>query len=203
MGFDVATFQLILEGPQGFGARWKMGTIPRNDVHVAGEPQTGACSLDGAGALGLMLHYLGSAMLEVSLQQIFALTPSTLSHYLEFAQDILFATLKRLEAARIAMPCCHENFESLSNLITQRHRLLQGAFGSIDGLSLTAHESDDPEIENVTYNGWKSNHCINNVLAFSPEGAYTSFNCPATTFIVVIISRCYHICRPQLARKLA
>jgi len=101
------------------------------------------------------------------------------------------------------MPCCLEEFESLSNLITQRHWLLQGAFSSIDGLSLTAQESDDPEIENATYNGWKLNHCINNVLVFSPEGAYTSFNCPAITFTVVIISRCYHICRPQLARKLA
>jgi len=68
MGFDVATFRLILEGPRGFGARWEIGTIPRNDVHVAGEPWTGAHSLDGAGALGLVLHYLGSAMLKVSLQ---------------------------------------------------------------------------------------------------------------------------------------
>jgi len=142
-------------------------------------------------------------MLEVSLQQIFALTPSTLSRYLEFAQDILFTTLKRLEAARIAMPRCLEEFESLSNLITQRHQLLQGAFSSIDGLSLTAQELDDPEIENATYNGWKSNHCINNVLVFPPECVYTSFNCPAITFTVVIISRCYHICCPQLARKLA
>ena len=48
--------------------------------------------------------------------------------------------------------------------------MLVGASGSIDGLSLIAQESDDPEIENATYNGWKTDYCVNNVLVFSPEG---------------------------------
>ena len=48
--------------------------------------------------------------------------------------------------------------------------MLRGAFGSIDGLLLAAQESEDPEMENATYNGWKSDHCINNVLVFAPDG---------------------------------
>ncbi|KAI9439770.1 hypothetical protein H4582DRAFT_1942786 [Lactarius indigo] len=93
MGFDVATFRLLLEGPGRFGEHWENTPIPRNDVSIVGAPRLASRSLDGAGALGLVLHYLGSAMLEVSLQQIFALTPSVLSRYLEFAENILYDVL--------------------------------------------------------------------------------------------------------------
>ncbi|KAF8799597.1 hypothetical protein BYT27DRAFT_7058723, partial [Phlegmacium glaucopus] len=174
MGFDVATFRYILEGSGRFGQQWEESTIPRNDVSIAGEPRMGKRSLDGAGALGLVLHYLGSSMREVSLQQIFALTPTTLSRYLEFAQDILHSVLQIIKEATISMPRGLNEYQRLSSLIQQRHPLLEGAFGSIDGLSLVAQESDDPEIENATYNGWKTTHCINNVLVFSPEGVIIS-----------------------------
>lgn len=170
MGFDVKTFRLMLEGPNRFGDRWNTQAIPRNDVKTHGKTRIGSRSLDGAGALGLVLHYLGSAMLEVSLQQIFAITPSVLSRYLDFAQDILYNTLHFIKEAAISMPRKIEEFEKFSNLIHQRHSLLCGAFGSIDGLSLAAQESEDPEMENATYNGWKSDHCINNVLVFAPDG---------------------------------
>jgi hypothetical protein len=172
MGFNVATFRLLLEGPGRFGERWENTPIPRNDVNPGGQARMGRRSLDGAGALGLVLHYLGSAMLEVSLQQIFALTPSTLNRYLQFAEKALYETLRQLEEARISMPTSQAELEELTQLIKQRHPLLDGAFASIDGLSLCTQVSDDPEIENATYNGWKSNHCINNVFVFSPEGKY-------------------------------
>ena len=109
-------------------------------------------------------------MLDVSLQQIFALTPSVLSRYLEFAEEILYEVLLHVQEAQISMPRTESNFERLSTLITQRHPLLIGAFGSVDGLSLCTQVSDDPELENATYNGWKSDHRINNVFVFSPEG---------------------------------
>ena len=79
MGFDVETFHHLLEGRGGFAEQWELSTIPCNDVAMIGEPCLGSRSLDAAGGLGLVLHYLGSAMLEISLQQIFALTPSTVS----------------------------------------------------------------------------------------------------------------------------
>lgn len=170
MGFDVKTFRFLLEGPDHFAERWDSTPIPREDVFAHGQPRIAGRSLDAAGALGLILHYLGSAMLEVSLQQIFALTPSTLSRYLDFAQRILFDTLKRIPAANVTFPQTIRDFEFYSSLIAARHPLLEGAFGSIDGLSLKCQESNDPELENATYNGWKSDHCISNILVFSPEG---------------------------------
>ncbi|KAF8805213.1 hypothetical protein BYT27DRAFT_7224925 [Phlegmacium glaucopus] len=174
MGLDVVTFYRILEGPRGFEEWWESTPIPRNDVSCSGDPRGYRQSLDAAGGLGLILHYLGSAMLEVTLQQVFALTPTVLSRYLEFAEDILYNTLHSLEEGSISMPHTAQEFQHFSNLICMRHPLLEGAFGSIDGLSLLAQESDDPEIENATYNGWKTAHCINNVLVFSPEGVIIS-----------------------------
>jgi hypothetical protein len=170
MGLDVNTFRFLLEGPGRFAECWENTPIPRNDVSAASVPRSTRCSLDGAGALGLVLHYLGSAMLEVSLQQIFALTPSVLNRYLNFAQDILYEVLRQTPEARISLPRGEVEVERLSLLIRERHSLLEGAFGSIDGLSLCAQVSDDPKLENATYNGWKSDHCINNVFVFSPEG---------------------------------
>ncbi|KAM6492470.1 hypothetical protein JOM56_012194 [Amanita muscaria] len=148
MGLDVSTFHALLEGPGHFAARWVSVPIPCEDVSTLGQPRIVQCSLDAVGTLGLVLHYLGSAMLEISLQQIFALTPSTLSHYLEFAHKILFDTLQTIPDTRVNFPQTTREFEFYSNLIRACHPMLEGAFGSIDGLSLSCQESNDPEMEN-------------------------------------------------------
>ncbi|KAF5340016.1 hypothetical protein D9611_012339 [Ephemerocybe angulata] len=173
MGLNVDTFEYILnEG--GFKNRWNDWTITntRNDVNPDGVPRPERRSLDSAGALGLVLHYfkLSSSMREVSLQLIFALTPSTVSRYLDRAQDILLETLEEMPEASITMPEGVDEFTSLNNLIVARHPHLTGGCASIDGLSLGVEEAADRELENATYNAWKAKHCINNVIVFSPEG---------------------------------
>jgi hypothetical protein len=171
-GFDVATFHLILEN--GFAEVWNTTPIPRDDTSSNGNPRLGRRSLDAAGALGLVLYYLSSAMLETGLQQIFALIPSTVSRYLRFARVLLLGSLRQMKEAAISFPREEEEYAALNALIVGRHSRLTGAFGSIDGLSLAVMEADDPEIENATYNGWKSSHNVNNVIVFSPRGRYTS-----------------------------
>jgi hypothetical protein len=170
MGFDVATFRFLLEGPGRFAERWDKTPIPQDDTAATGNLCPWARSLDAAGVLALVLHYLGSAMLETSLQQIFAIIPSTISRYLFFARKILLHTLRGIKEASVSLPSTVEELDSHSALITVRHSLLEGAFGSIDGLTLPVQESDDPEMENATYNGWKTDHYVSNVLAFSPRG---------------------------------
>ena len=59
-----------------------------------------------------------------------------------------------------------------SHLILQRHSLLDGAFGSCDGLRLPVQTSGNREIENATYNGWTHNHNVNSVFVFSPRGEH-------------------------------
>ena len=60
MGFDVETFKLILSA--GFTQKFYETPIPRDDVNTMGASRPGQCSLDVAGILGLVLHYLNSTM---------------------------------------------------------------------------------------------------------------------------------------------
>ena len=76
MGFDVKTFDYILES---FEYTWLSTSIPQINTNRTGAPRPGAQSLNPPGALGLALHYLSSTMHDVSLQQIFALIPLTVS----------------------------------------------------------------------------------------------------------------------------
>lgn len=168
MGIDRATFEYILQS--GFATRWNNSTIPRADADPAGHPRLGRRSLTAEGALGLVYHYLTSAMHDTALQQIFALVPSTIARYRAFALKILLEVLRSLPEARIAWWGDAEECEEDNTLICVRHPLLKGAIGSIDGLNLLTATSDDPEIENATYNGWLHGHYTSCVLVFSPKG---------------------------------
>lgn len=172
MGFDVNAFSVILKA--GFAERWYRTPIPRTDTPETALARPYRRSLDAAGALGLVLHYLSSTMREVSLQEIFALIPSTVSRYILFALRILHDTLCDIPETTITWPR-NDDFEAFSILIQQRHPLLVGAFASIDGLNVPVQTSSDQEIENATYNGWLSGHFISSVIVFSPEGEFNSY----------------------------
>ena len=98
------------------------------------------------------------------------------------------------------MPTSQAELEGPSQLVKQCHPLLDGVFGLIDGLSLCTQVSDNLEIENATYNGWKSSHCINNVFVFLPEG-----KCTVNSFVQLTSApcRCHPHCGDQHPRKLA
>ena len=167
MGIDTSTFHAILEA--GFGHLWYIRPIPRPDSHAPIHSRPGKRSLDAAGGLGLVLHWLSSTMRQVSLQQIFALVPSTVSRYLCFALSILLEVLRLMPHAAITWPR-GEEFLELSGYVSMRHPLLQGVFGSIDGLNLPCQVSSDVEMENATYNGWLHSHFISSVIVFSSKG---------------------------------
>src|ERR1700742_3919582 len=133
MGIDVITFEHILAS--GFAHSWDTNTIPCGDVESTGVPRTDCQSLDAAGALGLVLHYLSLTMHEISLQQIFGLIPTTVLQYLAFSLKILLASLKCLPDASIKWPR-GEEFDDLTHLIVDWHPRLWGAFGFINGLKL-------------------------------------------------------------------
>ncbi|KAJ7127642.1 hypothetical protein C8R44DRAFT_873466 [Mycena epipterygia] len=167
MGFDVVTFHAIIDA--GFGHSWCTTPIPRGDVSALGKPRLGARSLDEAGALGLVLHYLNSTMRETSLQQIFALIPTTVSRYIRFGLTLLLDVLRTMPDAAIEWPRKDNDFRAYNKLIVERHPLLTGAFASIDGLNLAVQTAEDDEIENATYNGWLCEHFISSVLVYSPK----------------------------------
>ena len=172
MGFDVRGFQLILES--GFGEAWVTHPISWPEISADAHPRPNSRSLDAPGALGLLLHYLTSAIPETGLQQIFALIPTTVSRYIKFDLHILLNTLRSIPDAAIRWPEGQE-FQELNELIVQRHPLLRGegsgAFCSMDGLKLAVQVSDDPNIENATYNGWLHGHYESSIFVLSPKGA--------------------------------
>lgn len=118
MGFDVATFQFILDS--GFAEQWDSTPILRSDTNSHGAPRTGGRSLDAAGGLGLYLHWICSTMRETSLQEIFALVPATVTRYLAFAQAILLEQLRKLRDAEIKWPEEIGEYERLSALVQVR-----------------------------------------------------------------------------------
>lgn len=167
MGFNVASFETILEA--GFEQMWNITPIPRDDVPTSAAPRIHRRSLDAAGALGLALHFLNSTMHEVSLQQIFALIPTTVSRYINFSLVILLRALKKIPESAIRWPE-GEEFQALNALVVEHHPLLTGAFGTMDGLNLAAQVSRDQELENATFNGWLHDHFVSSVLTFASHG---------------------------------
>ncbi|OJT03821.1 hypothetical protein TRAPUB_12304, partial [Trametes pubescens] len=168
MGINCAAFEYILDS--GFRKQWNSSAIPQSDTNPEGVPRLDRRSLDAEGALGLVYHYLTSAMSDTALQQIFALVPSTVTRYRAFALKILLAVLQKLPESEIRWWSSEEECAQDNELILARHPLLVGAKGSIDGLNLLMATSDDVDLENVSYNGWLHGHYTSCVLAFSPRG---------------------------------
>ncbi|KIL56668.1 hypothetical protein M378DRAFT_89013 [Amanita muscaria Koide BX008] len=179
MGLDVPSFDLILEA--GFQRRWDSLPIPRRDVNSCAKPRIFRRSLDAAGGLGLVLHFLNSTMLETSLVQIFALVPSTVSRYISFSLSILLLTLREMHHARIRW-LEGDEFEQRCDLVCKRHPVLTGAFGIMDGLNLPVQTSSDQHIENATFNGWLHDHFVKCVIAFCSQGEIIGcrLNCPGS-----------------------
>ena len=80
--------------------------------------------------------------------------------------------LRSIPAAAIRWPE-GQDFRYLNDLITQRHPLLGGegggAFCSMDGLRLAVQVSGNPDVENVTYNGWLHGHLSPVSLFYPPK----------------------------------
>ncbi|KAG2343299.1 hypothetical protein BDR05DRAFT_976076 [Suillus weaverae] len=161
MGFNMETFAFMAL-TSGFAEHWYHKPIPRDDVSQYANPCIGHRSLDARGVLGLILHYLNLTMHQISLQQIFALIPMTVSWYLLFGIHILLLTLHNMADAKICW-LCRDKFEECSALVVAH------------GLKLPAQTSDDADIENATFNGWLSEHFISLVLTFSSQDKPHSF----------------------------
>ncbi|EFP88224.2 uncharacterized protein PGTG_14308 [Puccinia graminis f. sp. tritici CRL 75-36-700-3] len=96
-GLDVQTFDDLLER---FLARWNYLTIDRADVNPFGKPQVARQSLDAAGTLGLVLHWICLTMLSYTLQHLFGVTPAVCSRYLASGMHHLLAVLREHPLAK-------------------------------------------------------------------------------------------------------
>jgi hypothetical protein len=179
MGFDTTAFHLLLKP---FKRIWDTTPIPRGDLHPeSSQIRLSKRSLDAAGALGLVLHYLNSTMADYTLQQIFGLTPAVCSRYRNFGMKILLQTLCEIPEGSLAWPKKKE-IERFAKLIRTRHPLLTHGFGFVDGLHLPIAKSQSLEVENAYYNGWCSSHFTSNLFAFAPDGTiiHATVNAPGS-----------------------
>ena len=64
----------------------------------------------------------------------------------------------------------HDEFQESNELILACQPLLDGAFGSMDGLNLPVQTSADQEMKNATFNGWLHEHIVSSVFTFSVTG---------------------------------
>ncbi|QRV98736.1 DDE superfamily endonuclease [Ceratobasidium sp. AG-Ba] len=167
LGINTATFELLLAA--GFRDGWDKYTIPRGDVNPNGQSRPGARSLDAEGALAATLYHLCSVVPDKSLEQMFAIVPSSLSRYLSRSVPLLLDVLKSMPEARISWPSRQEMKQS-SEIITHRHPNINGAFGFMDGLNLPCQTSGDAGEQSAMFNGWCRAHVVSNVLVFDPKG---------------------------------
>ncbi|GAB1526739.1 hypothetical protein RhiTH_009911 [Rhizoctonia solani] len=119
-------------------------------------------------------------MSKAALQVVFALVPSTVLHYINFALGILLEILKEIPEAHLAWPTKAKMQENL-HLITRKHRgakYLDGAFGFMDGLNLPLQASGDHNKQNANYNGWLHKHVISNIIVFLPEEPESKIKSP-------------------------
>ena len=103
MGIDVWTFEALLVP---FSSVWDSSTITQLDFNPYSKPQPHQSSLDPAGRLSLVLHWLSSTMAAYTLQQIFAIMAAVCAQNLQFGQAYLLQVLRDLKISRIAWPSC-------------------------------------------------------------------------------------------------
>ncbi|QRV84687.1 DDE superfamily endonuclease [Ceratobasidium sp. AG-Ba] len=173
LGINTATFELLLAA--GFRDGWDKYTIPRGDVNPNGQSRPGARSLDAEGALAATLYHLCSVVPDKSLEQMFAIVPSSLSRYLSRSVPLLLDVLKSMPEARISWPSRQEMKQS-SEIITHRHPNINGAFGFMDGLNLPCQTSGDAGEQSAMFNGWCRAHVVSNVLVFDPKVRWIAFS---------------------------
>jgi hypothetical protein len=142
MGIDFATFESILVP---FNLAWSSSTIPRANLNPVGAPQPHCRSLDAAGGLALILHWLNSTMAAYTLQQLFSITAAVCLQELLHARQCLLTVLKDLRITRITWPSLESKCQRFSNMIEQKFPLLTCCFGFIDGLNLPVFVADNEE----------------------------------------------------------
>jgi hypothetical protein len=142
MGIDVATFESL---PVPFNLAWSGTKIPRANVNSNGAPQLYHRSLNSAGGLALLLHWISSTMSGYTLQQIFSITAAVCSRDLLHSQNCLLAVLSNLKISQILWPSSEPKFRHYSDMIENKYPLLTGCFAFIDGLNLPVLVADNEE----------------------------------------------------------
>ena len=142
MGINVTSFEMLL---MPFSIVQDIQTIYRDNFNPHCAPQPHCCSLDAAGGLHLILHWLSSTMPGFSLQQIFSITPAVCTRDLQHGRSCLLRVLRALHVSQISWPSSESQCRGFSNLIEKKFPRLTKCFAFIDGLKIPVNVAEDDE----------------------------------------------------------
>ncbi|RHZ20939.1 hypothetical protein DYB26_014988 [Aphanomyces astaci] len=102
--------------------------------------------------LALVLHFYTAAVEQKTLQELFALTPSTCARTLRKGEEALARALVACPDAAIKWPskATQARWAAMSNL---REPLVHGVFSFVDGKNLRVQEPSSTDLQNAMYNG--------------------------------------------------
>jgi hypothetical protein len=125
-------------------------------------------SIDAVGCLGLILMwYRTKGAVTRSLVLTFGLTLTPFERWLNFGKRILY---KALEEYKPTLPS-DEKLEQYVQAISRKYPHLDGVAFALDGCKMTIGKPTNSYLQNMFYNGWKSDHFVSNIFLFAPDGS--------------------------------
>jgi DDE superfamily endonuclease len=123
--------------------------------------------------LALVLTWYRFRGADFQLQGWFGFTGTHASIWLRFGRRGLLLALRKHPKARVEIPT-DEKIEKLKAAAAERHSLLTDVYCVLDGLKLYFEQCEDLDEQCMYYNGWKCDHFIGNLFAFSIDGLIIS-----------------------------
>ena len=104
-----------------------------------------------------------------TLNLLFGVTESVCNLFIRFARRILAKVLSSDAHAVTRLPTSAE-FNKYTAIVSELYPSLRNVFGMGDGLKLYLEEANDVIVQNMFYNGWKSDHYVSCIMVFVPSG---------------------------------
>lgn len=142
------------------GTTWKRLRYP----HSAGRGRRRI--ITPAASLGLVLAWYRFRGAEFILQGWFGFTGTHNNVWLRFGRRMLYRALRKHPEARVQFPSAAE-IETLKEICSARHPVLEHVYCFADGLKLTLEAASGVNIQGMYYNGWTHDHYITNLFVFS------------------------------------
>lgn len=140
-------------------------------------------TLDAMRCLRLPLAWHRTRGSTFVLNVMFAVTESVCRHLILFSRCFLTNISSTDKNAVTSMPT-EEDFEQYKAIICTKYPSLSSLYGTADGLKLYLEEYWDGIVQNMVYNGWKSDQCVGAVLVLVPSEWISSaiFNAPGCMY---------------------
>lgn len=113
-------------------------------------------------------------MADITLQQVFGITPTACGRYMRLGLRILLRVLKMILQGAIEWPSDPNEFGDFAAMIRAQHPLIDKGFCFVDGLNIPVAKSLDKDVQNAHYNGRTCSQYCSSVLVFAPNGCLRS-----------------------------